>query len=65
MTYYPTRIDVPPEVQVEVIDLLNQTLATSLDTKLRSNVVDSKRRGGRGSKGSRGRESYLFECNSV
>jgi hypothetical protein len=31
MTYYPTRIDVPPEVQVEVIDLLNQTLATSLE----------------------------------
>jgi starvation-inducible DNA-binding protein len=33
MTYYPTRIDVPPEVQVEVIDLLNQTLATSLDLR--------------------------------
>ena len=33
MTYYPTRIDVPPEVQVEVIDLLNQTLATTLDLK--------------------------------
>ncbi len=30
---YPTRIDIPPEIRSQVIELLNQTLATTLDLK--------------------------------
>jgi starvation-inducible DNA-binding protein len=33
MTYYPTRIDIPSVVQVEIIELLNQILATTLALK--------------------------------
>jgi starvation-inducible DNA-binding protein len=33
VTDYPTRIDIPPEIRSQVIELLNQTLATTLDLK--------------------------------
>lgn len=28
---YPTRLNLPPEVQIETIEMLNQTLATTID----------------------------------
>jgi len=33
VTDYPTRIDIPPEIRSQVIEMLNQTLATTLDLK--------------------------------
>lgn len=32
--YYPTRTRLAPEVQVEIIEILNQTLATSIDLRM-------------------------------